>query len=530
MNLNYYFGPSIPAISNVPISFITSSPLSVPNTLSVFSSDRYCPENYSFLNTNLTVIKDIPADKKLHVKWSTGSLGALNTIFPAGVTLEALNLTGDITPNMSSWGPIVVNDSISVKYVFQTEAGSWLPVIKQGVVWRKYKHNTASAGDSCWINSIGLTDGEDCILVYSVPEVMYQPREYVTDAAFPNTTNQSVSCKRTEVCSIIQDQTISYLGYIQGIYEIKINNTSVFSNVTPVIISAISIVDSNDLDQRTIKFKGIELLPEDLVTITYATPNDTYVYSGFQTPDITWKSLDLNPEFGHWCQDYNTGTYIDSKQALLQMINVFAVPTAVIRYNILYKDNTAGDIFADVDFKVYSAFDLGETHFVRHLLSSERSEIIPSREGAGSHSTYGMAVLGRNYYDEFNSNVNDTYSTRIPSMLPIAKFTSTLSPGSANLQTWDIRRRGGGIPDNFNFDSVATQQDGLDTLRSYFDLGIWEGNIIQKGGSVTIKIDPSVLKTSEDNNPNTFLASEIDEIVSKNILAGLSYEIIYTTV
>ena len=529
MNLNYYFGPSIPNIPNVPVSFITSTPLSVPNTLSVFSSDRYCPENYSFLNNNLTVIKDIPSGKKLHVKWSSSSLGTSNTIFPSGVTLDSLNLVGDILPTGDTWGPVVLNDSISVKYVLQTEAGSWLPVIKQGVVWRKFKYNANLTGDPCWINNINLVDGEDCILIYSVPEVMYQPRQYVTDTTFPNTTYQSVSTKRTEVCSVVQDQTISYLGYIQGIYEIKINNTSVFSNGTPVVISAVSIVDSNDLDQRTIKLKGIELFPEDLVTITYATPNDNYVYSGFQTPAITWKCLDLNPEFGHWCQDYNSGTYIDTKQALLQMVNIFAAPTAIVRYQINYRDNT-DPVFADIDFKVYSAFDLGETHFIRHLLSSERSEIIPSREGAGSHSTYGTAVLGRNYYDEFNSNVSDTYSTRVPSMLPIAKFTSTLSQDSANLQTWDIRRRGGGIPDNFNFDSIATQQDGLDTLRSYFDLGIWEGNIIQKGGSVTIQIDPSILKTTTDSNPNTFLASEIDEIVSKNILVGLSYEIIYTTV
>jgi hypothetical protein len=116
-------------------------------------------------------------------------------------------------------------------------------------------------------------------------------------------------------------------------------------------------------------------------------------------------------------------------------------------------------------------------------------------------------------------------------MLPIAKFTSTLSQASTRMSLNDIRNRGGGIPENFNYDAVSTETDGLDTLRSYFDLGTWEGNITQVGGSVIIKIDPSVLKTNPSStDPSTFLASEIDEIIQKNIMPGIRYEVVYEEV
>lgn len=527
--MDFYFGPSIPNIPNVPISFVSNAPLTVPNTLAFFSSDRYCPENYSFINKNLKVIEDIPVGKKLNITWNTGTLGALNTVFPSGVGLDSVNLNGVVECKESSWGPEVLNESILVKYVQQTEAGSWLPTIKQGTVWRKFTYSTTN-GEPVWLNNIGLNDGETVILIYTTPEVHYQERLLVTDPFFLGSSSQSISTKRSEVCSVIQDKTFSFLGYIQGVYSIDINGVNKFTSVTPVNPSSIAIIDSMDLEQRTIKFKGIELLPEDKVVITYATPNDNFVYSGFQTPSLGWRCFDLNPEYGHWCSDYNSVTPVNTKDALNQTVNLFAVPTSVIRYTINYRPNT-DEVYADIVFTFYSAFDLGETHFIRHVLTSERSEIITNREGAGLHSTYGSAVFGRNYYNEFNSNLNDVYSTKVPSMLPIAKFTSVLNQGSTKMVTNDIRRRGGGIPDNFNFDSISTEEDGLDTLRSFFDLGIWEGTLLQEGGKVVIKIDPSILKTDPSStDPNTFLASEIEEMVQKNILPGIGYEIVMEAV
>jgi hypothetical protein len=32
--------------------------------------------------------------------------------------------------------------------------------------------------------------------------------------------------------------------------------------------------------------------------------------------------------------------------------------------------------------------------------------------------------------------------------------------------------------------AVETQQDGLDKLRGFFDLGIWEGKAIKEGGDI----------------------------------------------
>ena len=521
--MDFYFGPTLPNTACVPISYINNSPVNVSTTLAFFSSDRYCPENYSFLNTNLTVIEDIPKGKKLNVTWSTGTLGTLNTIFPT--TLDSVNLVGEITPASDSWGPEVLNESILVKYVQQTEAGSWLPVIKQGNIWRKFNYSTTN-GEPVWLNDIGLTEGESVILIYTVPEVQYQPRLLASDPNFTQSSSLSTSTQRVEICSIIQDSTIAYLGYVQGIYEIKINDVVKFTSGSPVSPSNVSIIDTVDYDLRTLKLKGITLQPSDVVKIKYTTPNDNFVYSGFQTPSLGWRSLDLNPEYGHWISDYNSLTLVDSKAALNQMVNVFAVPTSVIRYTINQRPNT-DPIFADINFTIYSAFDLGETHFIRHMISSERSEIITNRDGAGLHSTYGYSVLGRNYYDEFNSNLSDVYSTKVPCMLPIAKFTSTLSQSSTRLSVNDIRTRGGGIPDNFNYDAIATETEGIDTLRSYFDLGTWEGNITQVGGSVIIKIDPTVLKTNPlSTDPNTFLASEIDEIIQKNIMPGIRYEVV----
>jgi hypothetical protein len=169
----------------------------------------------------------------------------------------------------------------------------------------------------------------------------------------------------------------------------------------------------------------------------------------------------------------------------------------------------------------YSAYDFGESHFIRHAVGAQLEDIVP-RLSDGPTNTYGFAVFGRNYYDESGVPKRDIYSLTHPSMLPLARVLLKAPQSVKGVKIVDIRLRGGGIPETADFNLLALEPSAINTMKGFYDLGTWDGKAIQEGGVVTINIDTSVL----DN----YTTQEVEEIVRQRIHPGISYEIVYTTV
>ena len=116
-------------------------------------------------------------------------------------------------------------------------------------------------------------------------------------------------------------------------------------------------------------------------------------------------------------------------------------------------------------------------------------------------------------------------------MLPLGKFVLAAPASINSTSIADIRNRGGGVPEDYSYTAIDTNTDGIDTLKGFWDQGIWEGEVVKEGGVVEVKIDPSLLKDSEDDpDPTTFTYSQIYEIVKSQMPPGIEFEIIFDTV
>jgi hypothetical protein len=127
--------------------------------------------------------------------------------------------------------------------------------------------------------------------------------------------------------------------------------------------------------------------------------------------------------------------------------------------------------------------------------------------------------LAQRLRDEAVGSPDDVFSLNVPSMMPLGKMVMTAPAALGSVSVADIRQRGGGLPPDFQFNAVNTSSSGLDLLRSYYDLGTWNGAAVQEGGVVEVQINSSLL--------DRFTHDQIVEMVKLVTLPGIDAEIVY---
>jgi hypothetical protein len=522
---NLIFGPVLPPeLDRVGLAFISAPFLSPDTAIASLAADRYANENYGH----------IADDVEIFTEGSTGQTLGISAYIPSTTLGGRYSPTGGgtIGPTLHTFKEDALSASlkiltspIKVAGLKITPSDTWYPLIQPGTVWRRY---TVSSLDpaSGWIKLSGAVEGDQLWLIYAVPEYRYGT-EYTSSSVFPDTSNYKYK-KHSEICSVVGRNLIGYRGNIVEISDIYVNGSKQYTGTLDFSNQTESdYIKHIDRSTKTITLTKA-LLPDDEVLVEYLAYNDFYTYSGFKNIANSWFSFDANPEYGHWIGDELTNTVKNSSTSLLQQTTIYAVPTAYMKYVYEPAIPSTGTSLGRMILQFARAIDYGETHFIRHIVTGERLEQLDSRiTNSSPKATWGHAVIGLNYYDEFGSISTDIFSRLVPTMLPLARVVLA-APASVNsVAVADIRVRGGGIPEDYALEAVEAN-GGLDSIRGYWDMATWSGAAVKEGGVVEVQIDTSILKTDPDDmDPNTFLAEEIYEIVKDSIAPGIDFRIVY---
>lgn len=500
------FGPSMPPeMDVVGLSFIAAPVLQPDSSIASLSAERYVRENYSHLN-KFNIFDSSTVGDFINVTFAYPG----TTFGGTYANMGGYSGGGRVDLQEQGWNLETLHTPIKVKGLSITKAGSWAPLLEPGVVWRKHTiHSSESA--SSWLIRSGLNVGDEVYLIYTVPEHLYGITTTDSSTTFPGNTSNLRSM--VEIVSVLNPHQLSYEGSVKVITSITVNDNEKFSGSYDGSVEDTYI---RRLDDR-LKIIDIKdsLLPDDIVKIQYLTYVDFYNYTGYRDYENKWYSFDANPEYGHFITDPADFTVKGASVCLQQQVTIYAIPSA---YAILSTVAATGNYLGDVDINFTSAYDYGETHFVRHIVGLPEEEI-QAAEDSGPVNTWGHAVFGKNYYDEGVFSEDDIFSTVIPSMMPLGRLVLA-APASVNsIASADIRLRGGGVPLDFPMAAVNTEATGLDYLRGLWDLGIVDGKAVKEGGVVEVEIDSSLL--------DTYTSDEIYKIVKDQVPLGVDVEIKY---
>jgi hypothetical protein len=532
--LNLYFGPKLPLeFETVGLAFIAAPNLRSDTAIGALSAIRYARENYDHVE-QLSIFDAGYSQAKLNVQYTSSNINAFSSPSSAIPGEGAYSSLGTITLTDEYWGPELLNSAIKVNGMRITPAGTWYPLVQPGLVFRSNYVLAASGIEpaNSWLKRVFDPNGTSGVdqfftLIYSVPEVLYSS---TVSGNVGNTFPPSQAKYKTvkEIATPTSPNTISYEGNLEVLKSITINGTVKASGLFTGNEAGSGDVYFRVLDKigKEIKLRS-SIAPDDTVELEYLSYSDYYVYTGFRDVSGNWWPFDANPEYGHYIGNSDTNGFDLSSDALLNQITIYAIPTAAIKHYFVEAASGSNTI-GTLHMQVYRAVDYGETHFVRHMVSSEPVEKIEARDGGSIINTWGHAYFGRNYYDEQNQYGGDIFSFTVPSMIPLGRFVLAAPAATKSVAIADIRERGGGVPMDFPMVGVDSQEDGIDKLRGFLDMGIWEGKAVKEGGVVEVQIDKSLLKTDLDSlDPTTFLASEIYDIVKSQIPPGIDFEIKY---
>jgi len=504
-SLNLIFGPTMPPeYENIGLAFIGATSFTPSDSITALSAERYVAENYS-AKYPINIVPAIQGEGTLQV-----NVGGINSgVYWSDSEFVTLDSNNEFSISVAQTPIKVIGTRIS-------PANTWGVLIQPGLVWRSMQTLTAAdvTSGASWIAQSGRGEGDTIIPIYSVPEHLYAATTSSSVVNFPGSGSTLKIVK--EFGGIPAPNTVSFSLPLVKLLSISVNGVVKSASAFEPGDNN-SFINTIDKEKKTIITKSA-LDPKDLVELTYLTYANWYNYTGYRDVNNTWFGFDANPEYGHYI-DYVNGdgeTIAEGTgDCLLNQATIYLIPSAYVL--VKYTPPSYGGQGAGmVDLSFHSAYDYGETHFVRHTIGYTQENIV--QDLGQAPNTYNFAVFGKNYYDQPVAGA-DSYSADIPFMFPIGKILLSAPVSIKNLAVVDVRKRGGGVPEDFPMQAVDTQAEGLEKLRGFFDLSIWEGSVIKEGGVIEIKIDTSVL--------NRYTADEVYEIVKNNVVPGLDFEIVY---
>lgn len=522
--LTLFFGPRLPhELEHIGIAFVSAPTLQPDFAVGTLSAQRYVSQNYPHIEKH-TLIDGSTAEQTVDVSLVYQGTD-VNGLYSSTLSFQS---SGSITLSEDDYGVQTLNSPIKVRGITITRAGSWAASLVPGTVIRPHVISEREPDDS-WVKrcmtAVGTGEiavGDLVYLIYTIPEAAYGSRQTSTSETFPGAEAEMRQTR--QVGRAVNPNTIGYEGSLKIITAITVNGVTKFPTVGGQYDGTTDDPYIKRLDVRNRQIEIYDSLgPNDHIVIEALELAETYDYLGYRDYTGTWYGFDANPEYGHFTRDDRTGGYQNSASLLLEEITIYLVPSALFTVHIPPLDEEADPSYAgQATIRFHSAFNYGETHFVRHKVGGVADEEIVSRANEGSTNTWGHAKLGLNHYDEGVYFPDDVFDPNRPSSMPLGRIVLSAPIASRSVAVADIRQRGGGVPEEFPMTAVNAEEDGLDRLRMHWDMGIWEGKAIKEGGVIEIRIDPSVL--------DTFTSAEIERRVRSEIPPGINYEIKYVAV
>lgn len=510
--MRLYFGPSIPdPIHAIPLSFVVGPKATPETSLAVFSTERYVAQNYS----NLYTYSYAPS--------SLDVVSANATFDYVGTTVNGMY--GTIGAIHGKLAPLTVVDStikfkwlnspITLQGVRKLDSGAFVVNVSAGTVWRFYRVSENEPVWS-WLLKAGLVAGDEVFLGYTVPESRYAIGTTSAPTGDPLFGNTSARLRSfSEVVTPSSPTTISYNGDLNTLTRIEVGGTRIFDGRFFNNVSD-PVVENIDTTAKVIHLRK-SLDPDAKVTLTYLCYADYYEYHGYRGYDGNgsprWYCCDLNPEHGHIIDDPTNQVSLPSSTALLRQVLIYLIPSCFMKLSF----TVGGSSDFTGAFTFDSAFNYGETHFVRHYIG-ETNEIFDEDLGilpSEFYNYWGVTPLNQAEYDELGNGAlgDDVFASFLPSLMPLGKIMLAGPNGVRTVNRSDVRSRGGGVPDPYSATGLSTIATGMDFLRGFYDLGIWAGKLRQDGGVVEVQIADSVL--------DTYTRDEVMQVVQMNVPPGV---------
>lgn len=515
--LSLRFGPAPSTRSRaLGIAFVASPAMRPDLSVSAFTTHRFAKENHPQIREYAW--QTGRGSRKFKVRHVfAGSTVAGQTSGAGSWDIQDASYEADTDGSVYT---LSFDDSpITTTGLLQSPAGSWALGVLPGVVYRSYTIPDYEQSD-VWFRTGSLasvcTPGTQVLLVYSVPEAMYGTLEDTTDGRFPGAGYKARLMRAPAGAS--GPNQIRFDADVLSLRKIVVNGVVRYSgDFTGDVASEGAIKELN----RSLRYVDVRfpVSPDDEIQIEYTEYAQLYRYRGYRDRNGVYYPFDANPEYGHAIGDSRYGVLRSASDCLLEQVTVYAIPSAIGVYTI---DQSSAAATLTLTF--YSAYDFGETHFVRHLVGTPVEDISP-RTSEGPVNTYGFAVFGRNYYDEPSSPRRDVYSRTVPSMLPLSRVLLKAPASVRAVAVADARIRGGGVPEDADLEMMLTEPTAGTTLRGFYDLGNWDGKMAQVGGIVEVRVDPSVLQPT-----GRFTEEQVRQIVASRIPPGVDYELVFETV
>jgi hypothetical protein len=358
----------------------------------------------------------------------------------AGINTVSLNSyapasSGDLSGSFSNINVYSFSNRITVDRVYMDNTGGWRLGIKDGIFERRFTMSSSEPSGS-WLRTVGFNDGDDIVLIYTVPEYNLVSQIRVGDSPDFLRHFQSSGGR----CQLIDNKTV-WLGNtdVRYIYGVSINGVSVITgtreshwvvSVQDVVAEYPDLLESVDPDAGILKFKR-SFNDTDVIYASYIYIEPRYIYRGYYDGK-SWHDLDLNPSAGHrfnLCADNKGKAGFD---ILNNPVVIYLIPTAAYYASCVASGN----------YTYHSAFELPPetrpTCFVRHLVGTHTNEgEVPGYPSA--------AIIGKVFI---------------------------VPPGSINdVSVLDIRSRGGGLPEDWGSDPNYKPVDFVEEARVRIPVG-----------------------------------------------------------
>lgn len=493
------------------LGFVNVNPLTSDN-ISVFSKPGYAPTNSLGLATHIfnPGIPDLTTATVTVCTLAVSSLGSTTSSI-TGLELKVVNNMIHIE---------TISEPILIERLTPGADGGIYPEVSNGIVWRLYKMPNTEPSWS-WLTKAGYASGDYLLLGYTVPELKYQTYSSIGsgDQYYPNKPMMK-SVSRSVYP--LNPHTLQVPVDFKAITSIEASGATLFSGHFTDTSLPSGIIQSWNPSLKQIKLnQAVESNVK--FTITGLTLAGNYTYTGHRHVSSggvsTWRSFDANPEYGRVIYSQNSSGLEPTVKGLIEQVLLFAVPTCAAKISLT--STGSGEASGTIVFD--SAFNYQETHFIRHIVGATTESFDPEYN-TGDYEFYnywGVTPFGQAQYNDIGSayQTGDQYSSYLPSMLPIGRFNLDSIDPNTIVSITDLRERGGGLPDNFNFDEINTDFTLRNKYKKYWDLGVWDGVVKSEGGSIIVEISSDRL--------NYFTEQEIEKIVGFHVVPGVTFTINY---
>jgi hypothetical protein len=415
----------------------------------------------------------------------------------------------------------LISQPIEILSPIEDETGAWHLRFKDGVFHRRMTLDPTES-DYSWLRiptasgGPGFQDGDELVLIYTLPEFNMQTYEIASGAYFDGSRKIRVVKEDSE---IIDSRTLQ----VSNSNIISIESCNIMIGSGTVSVSA-TIVDPNGL----LRIEDRILSESDEVQVTYTYYEDLLTYRGYVDDQGTYHDLDLNPSYGHI---YDGG--YPTKELINTPVFIYLLPTAAMKIGSTREEIDRGDLTTDNgtnSFILYSILNLkiNPLRWATEKRGNPNNEYYTTQDPS---SYFGYAQFGVSTFSDYENPV--TYLLDGGGFNGLEQSAVLLGevyvgPNSTleSVKVVDTRSRGGGIPEDPRH-SISHNGEfiRIEEIETYLDISAWDGRPVTLDGVVVFEF-PKQIQDGSGGYPK-IPEDKIRMAVEKNLASGILYVIRY---